>query len=69
VYPQPSSYGSVSAVSYQGVTTVFKPLPPGTHEIHLLERLTLTNATYPGYTLPIDLGIVYDNTWIIHVGN
>ena len=35
VYPTPSSYGSVAAVSYQGVCFVSPPLTPGKHVIHL----------------------------------
>ncbi len=65
VYPAPSSYGSVAAVSYQGVTVVVPPLTPGTHVIHLLEPLIFEAGAYAG--LPAGLGLVYDNTWIITV--
>lgn len=65
VYPAPSSYGSVGAVYYQGVTFVSPPLTPGTHEIRLYEPLIFKAGDYPG--LPAGLGMIYDNTWIITV--
>ena len=63
VYSEPSSYGSIAALGFQGVGFVAHPLPPGTHTLHLFERLNITNDDVPGY----DLGIIFDNTWIIHV--
>ena len=65
VYPAPSSYGSVAAISYQGVAFVSPPLTPGTHVIHLYEPLIFAAGAYDG--LPSGLGIVYDNTWIVTV--
>jgi hypothetical protein len=65
VYPTPSSYGSVGAVSYQGVVFVSPPLTPGRHVIHLYEPLIFPAGAYAG--LPDGLGLVYDNTWIVTV--
>lgn len=65
VYPAPSSYGSVAAISYQGVAFVSPPLTPGTHVIHLYEPLIFPAGAYAG--LPAGLGLIYDNTWIVTV--
>jgi hypothetical protein len=62
VYAAPSSYGSIAALSFQGVTIVVAPLTPGTHTLHLLEKYVITGV--PGIA---DVGLIYDNTWIIHV--
>jgi hypothetical protein len=66
-YPEPSSYGSIAAIAFQGVGFIMRPLPPGTHVLHLFERLSVTNEDLPGFEFPYDLGVIYDNTWIIHV--
>jgi hypothetical protein len=65
MYPTPSSYGSVGAVGFQGAGAVFHPLPPGTHVIHLYERLRITSneIDIPNY----QLGVIYDNTFNITV--
>ncbi len=65
VYPTPSSYGSVAALSFQGVAFVSPPLPVGVHVIHLYEPLIFPAGAYPG--LPAGQGIIYDNTWVITV--
>jgi hypothetical protein len=65
VYPTPSSYGSVAAVSFQGVGFVSPPLTPGRHMIHLYEPLIIPKGAYAG--VPDGLGVVYDNTWIVTV--
>jgi hypothetical protein len=65
VYPTPSSYHSVAAVSFQGVGFVSPPLPPGRHVIHLYEPLIIPAGAYAG--LPDGVGIIYDNTWIVTV--
>jgi hypothetical protein len=65
VYPAPSSYGSVAALSYQGIGMVIGPLTPGTHVIHLYEPVIFQVGDYAG--LPNGLGMVYDNTWFITV--
>ena len=65
VYPAPTSYGSVAAVSYQGVVFVSPPLTPGRHVIHLYEPLIFPAGAYAG--LPDGLGLLYDNTWIVTV--
>jgi hypothetical protein len=64
-YETPSSYGSVAAVSFQGVGFVSPPLPPGRHVIHLYEPLIIPKGAYAG--APDGVGVVYDNTWIVTV--
>jgi len=64
-YPEPSGYGSVGGVSYQGVGVVGLPLSPGVHTIHLYEPIIFEPGDYAG--LPGGLGMVYDNTWIVTV--
>jgi len=64
-YPEPSSYGSVAAVFYQGVAFVGLPLTPGVHVIHLYEPYIIQPGDYSG--LPDGLGLIYDNTWIVTV--
>lgn len=56
-YPEPSGYGSVAAIWFQGFGVVSLPVPEGVYEMHLWEPFTL-----PGYPY-----LVYDNTWIIKV--
>jgi hypothetical protein len=58
VYPEPSWYGSVAAVSFQSVAFVSPPLPPGTHVIHLYEPMSLAAWNYY---------VIYDNTWVVTV--
>jgi hypothetical protein len=53
-YPEPTSYGSVAGVFFQGIGIVSPPLPVGTHVIHLYEPYEL-------------FGLIYDNTWIVTV--
>ncbi len=65
VYPQPSSYGSVAGLTYQGIGVIVLPLTPGTHVIHLYEPVIYQPGDYAG--LPAGLGLVYDNTWIVTV--
>ncbi len=65
VYPQPSSYGSVAAVFYQGVGCVVLPLSPGVHVIELYEPYIILPGDYPLF--PDGYGLIYDNTWIITV--
>jgi hypothetical protein len=64
-YPEPTSYGSVGAVFYQGVAFVGLPLTPGVHVIHLYEPYIINPGDYSG--LPDGLGLIYDNTWIVTV--
>jgi hypothetical protein len=59
VYPAPSSYGSIAALAYQGITIVSPPLAVGTHVIHLYEPYIIRT--------PFAFGVVYDNTWIVTV--
>ena len=65
VYPEPTWYGAVAGVFFQGVGLVCQPLPVGVHEIHLFEPYLLPAGCYPLY--PDGLGLVYDNTWIVTV--
>ncbi len=62
VYPEPSSYGSIAAWAFQGVTIVVAPLNPGKHTLKLLEKWVVTGVA--GIS---DFGLIYDNTWIIDV--
>ena len=62
-YLEPTGYGSVAAVAFQGCAMVVNPLPVGRHVMHLVERVWLTDAQIPGY----NLGLVWDNTWVIDV--
>ena len=65
VYPQPTSYGSVAAVFFQGDAIVSTPLTPGVHTIHLYEPYIIPAGAYPG--APAGFGTIYDNTWIVTV--
>jgi hypothetical protein len=56
-YPEPSPYGSVAVVFFQGAGVVVKPLAPGQHTIHLLEP----------WVFPPYWSLVFDNTWHITV--
>src|SRR5436190_16036687 len=56
-YPEPTSYGSVAALWFQGINIISPPLPVGVHVIHL----DATNIV-PGL-----FGVVYNNTWIVTV--
>lgn len=65
VYPTPSSYGSVAAVSFQGCGLVSPPLSVGKHTIHLYEVFSVPPfAEWPGFP---GFGVIYDNTWVITV--
>jgi len=65
VYPTPSSYGSIAALSFQGVGIVGRPLTEGVHVIHLYEPLIIPAGAF--YLLPDGLGLIYDNTWTVTV--
>jgi len=65
VYPTPTDYGAVGAVSFQGVGFVSPPLKPGPHVIHLHVKLILPAGAYSG--MPDGLGEVVDSTWIVSV--
>ena len=66
VYAAPTSYGSVAALSFQGVGVVAEPLSVGRHVIHLYETLIAPAGASP--SLPAGgLGLIYDNTWIVTV--
>jgi hypothetical protein len=56
-YPEPTSYGSVAAVWFQGINILSPPLPVGEHVIHLDGT-----GIVPGF-----FGTVYHNTWIVTV--
>ena len=61
VYPEPSSYGSIAALSFQGCGVVALPLPPGDHVMTLYEPYIIDDV------LGFSFGVIYDNTWNIHV--
>jgi hypothetical protein len=65
VYPAPSSYGSIAALSFQGVGVVAHPLSVGRHVIHLYEPIIIPVGGY--YQFPNGYGLIYDNTWVITV--
>jgi hypothetical protein len=54
IYPEPTSYGSIAGIWFQGIGIVSPPLPVGVHVIHLYETYSL-------------FAVVYDNTWIVTV--
>jgi hypothetical protein len=62
VYPEESSYGSVAAVAFQGYGIVSPPLSVGMHVIHLYDPYIIDSPTFP-----YQIGVIYDNTWIIRV--
>jgi hypothetical protein len=64
-YPAPSSYGSIAALSFQGVGVVVEPLSVGRHVIHLDEPLIIPVGGY--YQFPSGYGVIYDNTWVVTV--
>jgi hypothetical protein len=56
-YPEPTLYGSVAAVWFQGIGIVSPPLSVGVHVIHLDATLIV-----PGF-----FGEIFDNTWTVTV--
>ena len=56
-YPEPTPYGSVAAVWFDGIGAVSPPLSVGVHVIHLDATLVVPGA----------FGITYDNTWTVTV--
>ncbi len=56
-YPQPTSYGSVAALWFQGIEVISPPLPVGVHVIHL-DGVGIV----PGF-----FGTIYHNTWTVTV--
>jgi hypothetical protein len=65
VYPEPTSYGSVAALFFQGVGFVSAPLSPGVHTIHLDEPYIIGPGVYP--PIPAGFGQIFHNTWVITV--
>jgi hypothetical protein len=65
VYPAPTSYGSIAALSFQSLGVVGLPLSVGTHVIHLYEPEIIPAGAYFGF--PDGYGVIFDNTWIITV--
>jgi len=63
VYPEPTSYGSIAAIAFQGVGIVALPLPPGEHTMTLYEPYIIADPP-PGIAR---FGVIYDNTWTITV--
>ncbi len=65
IYPQPSSYGSVATVSFQGVTIVSPPLPVGQHVVTLHAPFIVYPEDYTCANYPDGFGVVYEQTWNI----
>lgn len=65
VYPEPTAYGSVAAIYYQGCGLVVAPLSVGVHQISLDESFITWPGQYPGF--PDGIGLEYHNTWTITV--
>jgi hypothetical protein len=64
IYDEPTSYGSVGLIGFQGIGIVIGPLPVGEHTMTLVSGLSATVAD-PNH--PVDVGVVYENTWNITV--
>lgn len=62
VYPEPTSYGSVGAVFFQGLGFVHGPLSVGTHTITVVSEIKVFDPD-----LGLDLGIEYVNKWNVTV--
>jgi hypothetical protein len=61
IYDEPSDYGSISAIFFQGIACVINPLSPGEHEIDLYSTFDLRNESEYGW------GVAFDNSWKITV--
>jgi hypothetical protein len=61
VYPAPSSYGSIAALTFQGTGIVSPPLSVGEHILTLYEPYVIDDV------LGFSFGVIYDNTWKIIV--
>jgi hypothetical protein len=71
VYPEPTSYGSIAAIFVQGIGFVHTPLSEGTHTISLVSGLQIPPdpANLNLNVNPEGVGVVYLNTWTIHVSH
>ena len=58
LYDEPTDYGSIGALWAQGFPLVHHPLPPGRHVMKLHATLLIEE---------LDLGLQFENTWIINV--
>lgn len=58
-YDEPTSYGSVGLVGFQGIGIVLGPLPVGEHTMTLESELITTE--------PFEIGVQFVNTWNITV--
>jgi len=65
VYTEPSSYGSIEAIAFQGAGFVSPPLPVGDHVIKLYEQWVFSYEYSP--TQIFSVAVIYDNTWNLHV--
>ena len=65
VYPTPTSYGAIAALSFQGVGVVGEPLSVGKHVIHLYEPEIIPAGATPIF--PDGFGLIFDNTWNVTV--
>ena len=58
LYDEPTGYGSIGALWVQGFSLVHGPLSPGRHVMKLHSTLLIED---------LDLGLQFENTWIINV--
>jgi hypothetical protein len=65
VYPTPTSYGSVAALSFQSLGVVGEPLCVGKHVLHLYEPEIFNAGDTPIF--PTGYGVIFDNTWNVTV--
>lgn len=66
-YPEPSSYGSIGIIAFQGATIIMRPLEPGIHVLTLMEKMVITDEQAAEAGLPYSFGVIYSNTWVINV--
>ncbi len=70
LYDEPTEYGAIEAVSFQGIVVLGMPLSPGIHTIHLHQSIFIPYEEDEGfYSLfgPDGYGVIYDLTWIVTV--
>ena len=65
VYPTPTSYGSIAALSFQSLGVVGEPLSVGKHVLHLYEPEIFHAGDTPIF--PDGYGVIFDNTWNVTV--
>lgn len=63
-YAEPTSYGSVGLVGFQGIGIELPPLPVGEHTMTLCSEVF---AVVPDANHPVNTGEFFENTWNITV--